>query len=170
MVVTRSPPPDHLDREDRVRVRFHLPRDDDGWPPASSEGLWAIRLSERHHVQLDNIPWFVRNVACEDVFTVSTDENGVLWAVERVSWSGNCTIRVIPFRDGPLAGDMQRVLDTFIPFGIDGEGIAQYRMVALNIPPEADLVAAKRTLNEGESTGWWAYEEGCISDAWAAAR
>jgi hypothetical protein len=29
-----------------VKVRFLLPREDDGWPPAESEGLWAEPLGE----------------------------------------------------------------------------------------------------------------------------
>jgi hypothetical protein len=152
-----------------VRVRFDLPDDGSGWPPASSEGLWAAPLPEPHHVRLDNAPWFVRGAAADDVYRVSADGDGVLWAVESVSWSGNCTIRVIVFRDGPLAGDMGRALGTFAPFGVDGEGMEQYRLLALNVPPEADLAAVKRVLKEGATNGWWAFEEGCVGEDWQAA-
>jgi hypothetical protein len=168
-MLTMSQAPDHVYQPGRVRVRFDLPGDGSGWPPASSEGLWAAPLPEPDHVQLDNVPWFARGVADGDVFRVSKDENGVLWAVEKVSWSGNCTIRVIPFRDGPLTGDMKRVLEAFEPFSVSGDGIAQYRIVALSIPPEADLVAVKRVLKEGERNGSWAFEEGCIGEAWQSA-
>lgn len=156
-------------QQDRVKVRFELPQDEDGWPPLRSEGLWAAPLAEREHVRLDNVPWFALNVADGDVFRVSADDDGVMWAVERVSWSGNCTIRVIPFKDGPLAGDRQRVLDAFIPLGVSGEGIAEPGMVALSVPPDADLAAVKRALKDGEADGSWEYEEGCVGDEWRAA-
>jgi hypothetical protein len=52
---------------------------------------------------------------------------------------------------------------------VPGEGIEQYGMVALDVPPDADLAAVKRLLREGERDGWWEYEEGCTGDAWQAA-
>ncbi|MEV6281360.1 hypothetical protein [Kribbella sp. NPDC051770] len=36
-----------------VKVRFELEPDEDGWPPASSEGLWAVPVGE-DRVRLDN--------------------------------------------------------------------------------------------------------------------
>jgi hypothetical protein len=120
-------------------------------------------------VVLDNIPLFARGFSCFDVVAVTQDDAGVLWANKTIRWSGNCTIRVITFRDGPLHGDRQAVLDAFKPFGVEGEGVEQYGLVALNVPPHVDLVAVKRLLREGEQDNRWAYEEGCISDAWAEA-
>jgi len=163
--------PDH-DRDgqhaDYVRVRFQLRQDDDGWPPVGSEGVWAVPLGGGL-VRLDNIPWFARNAASGDTFQTSTDSHGVLWAADKVAWSGNCTIRVIPFPEGPLAGSRQAVLDAFAPLGVDGEGLQQYGIVALNVPAGADLVAVKRLLRQGVEDGWWDYEEGCIGDAWLSA-
>jgi Domain of unknown function (DUF4265) len=118
---------------------------------------------------LDNIPWFVRDAASGDTFGTSTDSDGVLWATDKVAWSGNCTVRVIPFPDGALAGSRQAVLDAFAPLGVDGEGLQQFGMVALNIPPDADLGAVQRLLRQGVQDDWWDYEEGCIGQAWLAA-
>ena len=42
-------------------------------------------------------------------------------------------------------------------------------IVALTIPPSADLPGIKRTLKRGEANGSWAFEEGRISSAWASA-
>lgn len=86
--------------------------------------------------------------------------------MEKVSWSSNCTILL---RAGPLAGDRQRVLDTFAPLGVGGEGTARYGLVALSVPPQADLGAVKRILKAGEADGWWGFEEGCIGDDWVSA-
>ena len=152
----------------RVKVVFDLPREDDDWPPAGTEGLWAAPLPERGHVRLDNIPWFARDVALGDVFRVQADDGGVLRAVEKVAWSGACTVRLIVFRAGPLAGDLRLALDMFAPLGVDGEGVDQFGMVALSVPPAADLAAVKRLLDDGQADGSWEYEEGCVGDAWAA--
>lgn len=73
-----------------------------------SEGLWAVPLGGNAY-RIDNTPWFARNVAAEDVFLAEPDADGRLWAGERVRWAGNCTIRVIPLRDGPLAGSQRAV-------------------------------------------------------------
>lgn len=154
---------------DQVRVSFALEQDAEGWPPVTAERMWATPTSRDDVVVLDNIPFFARNVACYDVVSVTQDSSGVLWAGETIRWSGNCTIRVIPFRDGPLHGDRQAVLDAFAPLGVEGEGAEAYALVALNVPADADLVAVKRLLREGESDNRWAWEEGCIGDAWVLA-
>jgi Domain of unknown function (DUF4265) len=151
-----------------VKVVFELPQDDDGWPPAGSEGLWAVPVTP-DVVRLDNTPFFVRGVAAGDLIRVRRGEDGQVRADERLQWSGHCTIRIIVFRDGPLGGSRQRVLDVFAPLGVTGEGIEQYRMVALDVPPDADIAAVKQLLRDGTRDGWWEYEEGCISDAWQAA-
>src|SRR6202035_5372387 len=80
---------------DRVRVEFQLDHDDDGWPPATTERLWAVPLGEGL-VRIDNIPWFVRNIAFGDIVQTRTDPDGGLWAAERIQWSGHCTICVVP--------------------------------------------------------------------------
>jgi Domain of unknown function (DUF4265) len=156
------------DSQHRVKVRFKLDIDEDGWPPAESEGLWAEPLSDDTY-RVDNTPWFVRNLATGDVVRALAGSDGVLWAIERVTWSGHCTIRVIPRASGPLLGDRQAVLDAFIPFGVTGEGIEQYGMVALDVPPEADARKVKALLVAGENDGRWHFEEGCVGDAWVEA-
>jgi hypothetical protein len=78
-------------------------------------------------------------------------------------------MRIIPFPNGALGGSRQRVLDAFAPLGVTGEGVQQFGMVALDVPPDIDLAAVKRLLREGSRAGWWEYEEGCIGDAWSAA-
>ena len=151
-----------------MRVRFQLTVDSEGWPPVSSERLWAEPLGD-DKFRIDNTPWFVRNLATEDVVRALAGSGGVLWAVERVQWSGRLTIRVIPRRDGPLAADREAVLDAFNPYGVSAEGVEQYGMVALDVPPDSDLRAIKTLLKAGEGDGRWHFEEGCISDEWAAA-
>ncbi|MFI6919799.1 DUF4265 domain-containing protein [Nonomuraea spiralis] len=63
--------------DDHVKVHFRMDIDEDGWPPASVEGLWAIDLGDGT-ARLDNTPWFVRGVASGDVIRVARDDEGVL--------------------------------------------------------------------------------------------
>lgn len=151
---------------DHVKVRFALDRDEDGWPPAESEGLWAVPI-ESHLYRIDNTPWFVRGIAADDVVEARQDANGVLWFVRVHELGGRLVVRIIPRSDGPLGGDRQAVLDQFAPFGVNGEGMfSPINMVALDIGSEAPLPSVKSLLVKGEADGLWYYEEGSISEEW----
>ncbi len=148
-------------------MHFRLEIEDD-WPPASVESLWAIDRGDGT-AQLDNIPWFVRGVACGDIVAVEPDEDGVRWAGEVVRRSENCTIRLIVFRDGGSGAARQTVLNAFQALGVDGEGIERFGMVALDVPPTADLAKVQRLLSHGVTKEWWDMEEGCITAQWRVA-
>lgn len=149
-----------------VHVVFPLEVDEEGWPPVGSERLWAQRIGDVIY-RVDNTPWFVRNLAAGDVVrAVPLDDGSWPTFVEKIQWSGNYTIRVIPFRGGPLEGSLQAVQDLFTPHGADGEGAGQYGIVALNVPPTADVAAVHALLFQGQAEGWWDIEEGCVDDAW----
>lgn len=151
---------------DNEKVRFTLDRDEEGWPPAESEGLWAVPL-EGQLYRVDNTPWFVRGVAADDVIEAHRDADGVLWFRGVRERGGRMVVRIIPRADGPLGGDRQAALDRFGPLGVIGEGISSpVNMVALDIGPDAPLSAVKSLLVDGEADGHWYYEEACISDEW----
>lgn len=48
--------------------------------------------------------------------------------------------------------------------------VDQFHVVALDVPPEADLARVQRLLDYGESRGWWEFEGGCVTRAWRATR
>jgi hypothetical protein len=98
-------------RSPLVHVIFPLTVDDEGWPPVSAERVWARRVGATEF-RLENAPWFVRGVAEGDIVRAiaATDDEWPSF-VETLQWSGNCTIRVIPYKQGPLAGDHAAVLD-----------------------------------------------------------
>ncbi|MER6573804.1 DUF4265 domain-containing protein [Streptomyces sp. NPDC001093] len=99
---------------------------------------------------------------------MDVDDDGLLWAGETVQASENCTIRLIVLKDGGSAAARQTVLETFHRLGTTGEGIEQFRMVALDIPPEADIQRIRKLLEHGDEKGWWHWEEGCVTAAWRA--
>ena len=154
--------------QDLIKVWFRfVPREN--WLPYDEEGMWAIPLGD-DVVQIDNIPFLVPGVAQEDRVRITTDADGLHRAVERVEWSGNFTIRVLPEHDGPIGPSVQAVREQFTPFGVTAEGFsADLPLTALNIPADADLSAVKALLQQGQEAGWWWYEEACIGDAWREA-
>ncbi|MEU1502180.1 DUF4265 domain-containing protein, partial [Streptomyces sp. NPDC005732] len=94
--------------------------------------------------------------------------SGLLWAGETVEPSQNCTIRLIVLKDDGSAAARQCVLEVFHRLGTTGEGIERFRMVALDIPPQADLLKIRELLEHGETKEWWHWEEGCVTAAWEA--
>ena len=151
---------------DLVHVVFPLEVDEHGWPPVSGERVWAEPVGDGLY-RLANVPWFVRGVAEGDVVRAEPPDDRS-WPVfqERVQWSGYCTVRVIPFSAGALHGSQEAVLEQFEPFGVTGEVAGSYPIVALSVPPDADLPAVKDRLRRGTQAGWWEYEEGCVSEEW----
>ncbi|GGF47646.1 hypothetical protein GCM10011519_22120 [Marmoricola endophyticus] len=165
---TPSPMPHHDLVEDMVRVRFGMEQDDSGWPPVTSEGLWAWPVGPSQF-KLDNTPWFVRGVAADDIVEAEQDDEGVWWCTRVLEAGGRVVVRVIPRLEGPLKGDRQAVLDAFAPLGVEGEGIAEpVSIVALDISPATAADPVKRLLERGHEDGWWHYEEGCVTDDWLA--
>ncbi|GGW71353.1 DUF4265 domain-containing protein [Streptomyces xantholiticus] len=152
---------------DRVRVVFQLEQND-GWPPVASERLWAIPV-DVDLVRIDNVPWFVRDLALNDIVRTRTDARGAFAAVGKVSWSGNCTVRIIPYGSGRFAGDPQGVVDIFSPLGVHAEAIEKFGMIALSVPPSADIPGVKGLLIQGSEADWWDYEESCIGNVWVGA-
>jgi hypothetical protein len=154
---------------DRVKVRFALDPKDEDWPPVTSEGVWARPLSGDQY-ELDNVPWFARGVAFGDRVRAEADDDGVLVVTERVEWSGRYTVRVIPLGDEPATELVSRVIGDFAALGVSCESaLPSYKVVALDIPWDADLSRIKALLVAGETDGRWGYEEGCIDDRWRAA-
>jgi hypothetical protein len=152
---------------DRVKVRFKLAQDE-GWPPVGSEGLWAEPLGG-DRFRIDNTPWFVPNIASEDIVEALADRDSVLWATRKIAHGGRLVVRVIPFRNGPLNGNLQAVLDAFAGLGVSGEGAAPaYQLVALDIAPDSDLLAIVNRLRRGRDDGSWDYDEGCVTEEWLA--
>lgn len=149
---------------DRIRVHFTLPRDEEGWPPVDSETVWAELLAPTV-AKVDSIPWFVRDIALEDLISIDTGQVGQAIFIEKLKWSGNCTLRVVPLADDTAAG-IRDILDRVADLGVECEVLGQYGLVAINARPAADLGRLKRLLTQGEERGWWSYEEGCVGGDW----
>lgn len=65
-----------------VRVHFRLVQDEDGYPPAAVESVWAQPTTKAGEYVLDNVPFFARDATIGDVVAVR-EEDSHLW-FERV--------------------------------------------------------------------------------------
>lgn len=147
-----------------VHVVFHLIVDDDGWPPVGAERVWAYTVSE-NTFRVDNVPWFVRDLAVGDIVEAVAPDQGSHPVFGRmVERSDHLTARLIVLRKGPMAGDLRAVADAFRALGVYVETFEQ--MVALDIPPGADLGPICELPQRGASEGTWEWEEGRIFDNW----
>lgn len=173
----------HLLRHDRVvrlpgrrravdaltHVVVELEHDDEGWPPIGAERVWAEPVG-RHRYRIDNIPFFAVDLAADDVVEARPLRAGQYPTLVRVvKRSPNATLRVTCFRAGPLRGDLAAAAQLLRPFGVDTELAVSWGVVALSVPPDADLQGLKETLDAGTDNGSWEYEEGRLSTGWLAA-
>ncbi|HEX6685074.1 MAG TPA: DUF4265 domain-containing protein [Candidatus Limnocylindrales bacterium] len=139
---------------------------DDNRPHALQHRLAGWPVSE-DTARIRNTPFLAEGVAEGDIVRYITGHDGLLWATGRVEASGNCTVRILPVRDGPLGPSAQRVHDQFAPFGIGGEQYStELPLVALTIPAHADLADVKRLLVRGQTEGWWHFEASCVTPEW----
>jgi Domain of unknown function (DUF4265) len=70
-----------------VKILFKLEQDEDGYPPVTVEGLWATRLAD-DTVEVDSIPFFVRDTSLGDVVRVELIEEELFFASTVIP---NCT-------------------------------------------------------------------------------
>jgi hypothetical protein len=148
--------------DQRVKVSFALHRDAHGYPPADWEHLWARPVDE-NRVELDNIPFFVRGVSCGDMVAITRDGDRLLFD-HVVESSGHRTLRAIVFRRA--AGGFDRTLKSLRrqlkQRGCTTEVGPSPGLIAIDVPPAADLNEVLQLLADGERQGLWEYEEAVI--------
>lgn len=113
----------------RVKIRFPLEIDDEGYPPVAEESLWA-EPCEGGLFRVLNIPFYARDLAWGDTVRADETEEGLVFA-ERVTPSGHATIRVIGMEEG-----FEEVLKGILAAGnLDWESMG--RLYAIDCPEEA---------------------------------
>jgi hypothetical protein len=141
-----------------VKVFFELEQDEDGYPPASVESLWALPVGEGLF-KLDNIPFFATGVAVDDIVSAQ-EEGGVLRYREVVQPSAHSTLRVIVYDEAEVA----RVRALFSEKGCSTELSHIPGLIAIDVPPAVSLEALKPILDEGRAQERWDYEEACLAE------
>jgi hypothetical protein len=143
-----------------VKIIVPLEQDENGYPPVGSERLWALHVGEGRY-QIDNIPFFARDLAWGDVVSAVPEEGaqeGVLRYDQVLQSSGHSTFRIL-VRDEPQMSELCGLMERL---GCDTERSHLPRLVAIDIPPGVPLGVVRQALSPGVSQERWAYEESCI--------
>jgi hypothetical protein len=150
--------------EDRMRVLFELKKDEDGYPPVDAERLWAEPLGN-NLFKIDNVPFFVKGISCEDVVEASADSEGELRYKSLVRPSARNTLRVVMFRESPdprsLAERVAVLRSQLAEIGCSTELSHVPGLVAV----DTDSVSINRVLDvlrSGEKANLWEYEEAAL--------
>ncbi|MFY0529330.1 DUF4265 domain-containing protein [Archangium gephyra] len=144
--------------ERHVKVLFQLEQDEDGYPPASVESLWALPKGEGLF-QVDNIPFFATGVALGDVVS-ATPEEGAFCFQAVVHPSGHSTLRLAISE----AADVPAVRALFEHKGCSVEQSHLPRLIAVDVPPSVPLESLRLVLDAGREQERWDYEEACLAD------
>lgn len=90
--------------DDRVKVVVKLEKDEDDYPPADYEGLWALPAGEGLF-RIDNVPFFARGIAYGDIVSATAEQQELRFQ-EVVRPSGHSTLRLIIYdeKDIPSVG------------------------------------------------------------------
>ena len=148
-----------------VRILFALVQDDQGYPPATSETLWALPIRGSRY-RLDNIPFFVCGVSCFDIVDASADESGFLRFGGLVESAGHSTIRVIFYdqKDQSLSipERVAELRNGLRSLGCSSEVSHIPGLISVDVPPEVPLRVVKSVLEDGVALGYWDYEEATV--------
>ncbi len=149
---------------ERIKVLFEINRDEDGYPPADIEHLWAESLGN-NLFKIDNVPFFVKGISCEDIIEAFADSKGDLRYRSLVKQSTHSTLRVIVFRDSPDARTLEeRVADLRKQLERVGCSTELSHLPGL-VAVDMDIAVtsnALETLQAGEKADLWEYEEAAL--------
>jgi len=150
-----------------VKVVFDLERDENDYPPADFEYLWAKPIGGNLYV-LDNTPFFVRGVSTGDTVIAEPDSNDELRYRAVAKPSQHTTLRVVVFRESPdprpigeRIRDLRQQLDLL---GCSTELSHLPGLVAVDVPPGVLLSSLISMLEAGEARELWEYEEAALRE------
>jgi hypothetical protein len=149
------------DKSERyVKLIIPLEQDEDGYPPAGSERLWALQVGGGRY-KVDNIPFFARDLALGDIVSAIPEEGaeeGVLRYQQVLQPSGHSTFRIL-VHDESEVPEVCRLLEQL---GCGTERSHLPRLVAIDIPPSVSLEAVREALAPGHAQERWEHEESCL--------
>ena len=122
-----------------------------------TESLWSTKKGEFY--QIDNIPFFINNIAYEDIVSVEINEKE-LYFDRLIKESGNSTIQLVILNEATQV----EVGKKFEVLGCSWEGSHLKNYIAINIPKEVRFNKIKTKLSKGLNTNLWDYKEACISN------
>jgi Domain of unknown function (DUF4265) len=125
------------------------------WHGSATETLWAEPVAGRRY-RIQNTPFYVKGLSYHDVVFAHPGEPALAFAGIALR-GGHSTYRVI--HKPPLASEL--FLRHWLPLESTEcsheQGIAN--LLAIDVPPKADINSVYRLLESGEAGGVWDFEE-----------
>ena len=139
-----------------TRISASLPPSD--WHEYALETLWAQEKDSGTYA-LRNIPFYAFGLSLDDVVSARAIGNQLI-IQDVVARGGHSTYRAYLSKDVALPG--VRFLKVWSPLEQIGASyeVADGRLIAIDIPAQADIYAAYKFLEEGETAGVWDFQEG----------
>ena len=136
-----------------VKVLFNL--DPGAWHGSATETLWAAPVGGDEY-RLENVPFYAFNVSFGDTVRAKT-QDGLPTFTEVVHRHGHSTYRIL-VRESRRE-DFEELWPKLQKHGCTYEQ-GPKPLFAVDVPPDADIAAVYRELEEGERAGVWSFEEG----------
>lgn len=137
-------------------VKVALPLDSSEWHGSGAETVWAEPLGEGYF-RIDNSPFFFFGLSYRDIVAATEDEHGQLQFQSVSEHGGHSTYRLIRNEgaDEPFAAFWPPLQTLGCTYEC-GPG----RLIAVDVPPAADIHAVYALLEAGVQGGAWDLEEG----------
>jgi hypothetical protein len=120
------------------------------------ESAWAVPVDNGY--QIDNVLFYAKELAHNDIVSAEPDEGGMLRFTGLVSASGHSTVRLWFANES----DVAQVRDALRGMGCTSE-LDLPRLVAIDIPPSVQYEQVRTYLSQQESAGILEYEEACLA-------
>lgn len=142
------------------KVVFKLVRDEDGYPPVDYERLWGVQVDGADDQYIvDNIPYFVPNIAIGDIVLTSAGNSEDEVVFEKVlQASSHGTVRVI-FYDRSI---IELTREHLKNLGCSSELSHLENLIAVDIPENVKYLNVKKYLSEKAKDGLIDYEEAVL--------
>lgn len=124
--------------------------------PVATESLWAEHLGSNLY-RVRNVPFYARGVSEQDVVKAE-EKDGRLVVTGIVDMGGHSTYRIFLSEQTP-GEQFSKDWVSFHELGCTYER-ATRRLVAIDVPPHADVYAVYEALEFGERSRRWEFEEG----------
>ena len=130
------------------KLQFALEMED-GWPPISSEAVWCD--SEGSVFRLKNAPFFIKGLAVNDVFRAEPDPvNSHIFEFELLESSNHSHVWIV----NKTRDNIDPILSQLRDLGCSTEGLQQFSLYAIDVPPDVQDAELNRLLDKAEGAGF----------------
>ena len=120
-----------------------------------------MRPRDSGTVILDNLPFYAKGIAPGDELAVLAGANGETWFQALVSTGGRSVFRIHAESDHEIARIREELLGPGVPSEVD----SQTRLIAVEVPANADIRSILDHLVVGQDSSRFDFEEGALRHA-----